>query len=71
MGAQDHEARLENLEMKFAYQEDSLRTLNDIVTAQQVQIERLNLICRQLVERAQTSDGGIKGSAAEEIPPHY
>ena len=71
MVAQDHEARLENLEMKFAYQEDSLRALNDIVAAQAAQIERLNLICRQLVDRVQGGDGGIKGTAAEEIPPHY
>lgn len=71
MGAQDHEARIENLEMKFAYQEDGLRTLGDIVTAQAAQIERLNLICRQLVDRVQGADGGIKGTAAEEVPPHY
>lgn len=67
-----HEQRLVELETKLAYQEDTLRTLNDIVTAQQAEIERLRVICRQLVERARGTESGIKSaSAAEEIPPHY
>lgn len=71
MSMQEHEQRLIGLETKIAYQEDSLRTLNDIVVKQREQIERLNSICRQLVERATSAAGAIKGAAIEEVPPHY
>ena len=70
----EQDQRLIELETKFAYQEETLRMLNEVVTAQQGQIERLSLICRQLVERVRAGDtggGAVKGTAAEEVPPHY
>lgn len=70
---EEQERRLIELETRFAYQEETLRMLNEVVTAQQTQIERLSAVCRQLVERARAGEagGGIKGTAAEEVPPHY
>ena len=65
--------RLDDLETKYAYQEETLRMLNEVITAQQGQIERLSLICRQLVERVRSGEGGgaQKASSSEEVPPHY
>jgi SlyX protein len=66
------EQRLIELESKFAYQEDTLQTLSAEVHRQQQDIERLELRCRQLLERmADPSDGVFRGSLREEIPPHY
>ncbi|PPE72139.1 SlyX protein [Solimonas fluminis] len=66
------EERLIELEIRFAHQEETLRVLNDIVTRQQDRIERLEQICRQLAEKAMgAGDGVFKGTAADEVPPHY
>lgn len=67
-----NEDRLIDLETRFAYQEETLRVLNEVVTRQQQQIERLELTCRQLLERVErVGDGGVKGSLQDEVPPHY
>jgi len=67
-----NEDRQIDLETRFAYQEETLRVLNEVVTRQQQQIERLELTCRQLLERVErVGDGGVKGSLQDEVPPHY
>ena len=67
-----NEDRLIDLETRFAYQEETLRVLNDIVTRQQQQIDRLELTCRQLLDRVErVGDGGQKNSLLDEVPPHY
>lgn len=67
-----NEEALIALETKLAFQEETLRVLNDVVTAQQAQIERLEQICRQLAERvARSGDGSFKELPADELPPHY
>lgn len=65
------ETRLIELETKFAYQEETLRELNEIVTAQQKQLEQLKILCRQLLQRIDSGGGAVKGAVAEEVPPHY
>ncbi len=67
------ENRLMECETKIAYQEDTLRVLNEVVTRQQMQIDQLVMACRQLAERIarNASEGAVKGSLADEIPPHY
>ncbi len=66
------EDRLIELETRVAYQEATLQQLNDIVTAQQQRIDRLERVCRELAARiARSADAAFKGSAADEIPPHY
>ena len=66
--------RIIELEIKIAYQEDLLQTLNNIVTRQQQQIERLENTCKLLYER-QNSLAQDKETAPNaplhEIPPHY
>jgi uncharacterized coiled-coil protein SlyX len=45
--------------------------LNDVVARQQKQIEQLDALCRQLIERTANASGAWRGSANDEIPPHY
>lgn len=64
--------RLIDLETRIAYQEATLRDLNDVIARQQKQIDRLEQTCRALIERlARVAPGGDKGSPEDEVPPHY
>lgn len=64
--------RLIALETKIAYQEETLRVLNEVVTRQQNDIDSLKQVCRQLAERvARVGQDTFKGTAADEVPPHY
>ncbi|MEQ1437966.1 SlyX family protein [Fontimonas sp. SYSU GA230001] len=66
------EDRLIDLETRLTYQEATLHELNAIVTAQQQSIEQLERLCRELATRiARAAEGAQKGSAADEVPPHY
>jgi len=71
LAAMDEE-RLIELETRFAYQEETLRVLNDIVARQQQQIDQLQQLCRQLIDRvARVGDSLSKSTPADEVPPHY
>ena len=65
--------RLVDIETKLAYQEDTLQTLNDVVSRQQKQIDQLEMTCRLLLERLEEiSKTGSPGEPIEnEPPPHY
>lgn len=65
--------RLIELEIKTAYQEDLLQALNNIVGAQQLQIQRLETTCQLLNERIKSlSTEGMGGDTViDEVPPHY
>lgn len=67
------EDRVVELETRSAYQEETIRVLNDAVADQQRQIERLKLYCQQLLERIQAQADAAQGPTvpADEIPPHY
>lgn len=68
----DLEARLEDIEVKYAFQQETIETLNSTVTDQWTEIDRLRRSLAQLqgqiadLEDAQgpTDPGNIK-------PPHY
>jgi len=69
-----NEQRLIELEIKLAYQDDLLQTLNAIVSQQQQSIGRLEKTCTLLNERIKSlSEQRQQGEAspAYEIPPHY
>jgi len=68
-----NEERIIELEIKTAYQEDLLQALNQIVSQQQQQIDRLETAYRQLNERMQNllTEAGNAGETVHEIPPHY
>ncbi len=64
--------RIASVETKIAYLEDTLQTLNDIVSNQQKDIEELRVSCKYLVERQKGLVAMIEGGAdADERPPHY
>ncbi|MCK5831031.1 MAG: SlyX family protein [Methylococcales bacterium] len=63
--------RITELEIKIAYQEDLLQSLNTIVSNQQLQIGRLEETCKFLNERInneRTQEGINQGI---EKPPHF
>ena len=70
MNAADEE-RLARLEIRLAYQEDLLATLNATVVelraALDLQQGQLRLLWQQLQEHGDASPRSL----AEEIPPHY
>lgn len=64
--------RLIELETRFAYLEDTVRVLNEVVARQQREIDQLEQTCRQLADRlARSADSVFKGTAADEVPPHW
>ena len=66
------EDRLIALETRLAFQEDTIATLDDVVTRQQRQIDEMGQRMAVLLERLEQRDGasGAAGSV-EERPPHY
>lgn len=67
-----NDERIIELEIKTAYQEDLLQTLNRIVSRQQQQIDRLEATCRLLNDRINSlSTESSGGENVEEVPPHY
>ena len=67
-----NEERIIELEIKLAYQEDLLQTLNKIVAKQQEQIQRLQDSHKLLYQRQQTLAEKLDSNqTGHEIPPHY
>jgi SlyX protein len=67
------EQRLVDIETKIAFQEKSLKDLNDVIYEQQREIDRLRGICDLLVQRVKDLSDFMPGSdgPADEKPPHY
>ncbi len=67
------EQRLVDIETKIAFQEKSIKDLNDVIYEQQQEIDRLRAICDLLVGRVKDLSDFIPGSdgPADEKPPHY
>jgi SlyX protein len=68
-----NDERIIELEIKLAYQEDLLQTLNNIVGEQQQQIQRLEKTCQLLYERMKSLSTETSGNSldVDEVPPHY
>ena len=67
------EKRLVELETKLAYQEDTLLTLNDVVSQQQQRIDQLEATLKLLVARVQRLSALAEATdpMVQEKPPHY
>lgn len=63
--------RLTELEVKLAFAEDLLETLNATVYRQQQQIDALQRQLRELREQMQAQSPAEPRSLRDEIPPHY
>jgi SlyX protein len=62
--------RIDTLETRLAYQDDTIETLNQTITAQWKQIDALTRQLAQLSERLQEAETNAPGPANER-PPHY
>lgn len=64
--------RMDELESRLAFQDDTIQALNDVIAAQQLELGRLRRSLELLAQRqadfaAQLPDGG----GDEAPPPHY
>ncbi|MET4068980.1 SlyX protein [Bradyrhizobium sp. S3.2.6] len=62
--------RIDTLETRLAYQDDTIETLNQTITAQWKQIDVLTRQLGQLNDRLQEAEANAPGPA-NEPPPHY
>lgn len=66
------DTRLTNLEVKVAFQDDLLESLNRVVASQQRQLDLLQGEVRMLYDQIKTMQPSLTAMAAEEAPPpHY
>ena len=64
--------RLTRIEERLAHQEHAVGELSDVLHRQQMQLERLETLCRQLGDRLHAlQQGDTKGDPLDEKPPHY
>ncbi|MCA3184000.1 MULTISPECIES: SlyX family protein [unclassified Cupriavidus] len=66
------ESRLIDLEIKVAFQEDLIETLNLTVARQQQQLDLLQAQFRALYQQVRAAaPTGTESQPQHEIPPHY
>lgn len=71
-GAGDLQARIDELEMRIAFQEQSLAELSDALAASRIENERMAALMRRVLAELAQARGGLVGDPAEEPPPpHY
>lgn len=63
---------IEQLEFKVAFQEDTIDQLNQIVTKQQMRIDRLEQQQQVIIEKLKGVQNATSNiNSGEEKPPHY
>ncbi len=62
--------RIDALEMRLSFQDETIEALNQTITAQWKQIDALTRQVGELKERLQDAEGNAPGPANER-PPHY
>jgi SlyX protein len=62
--------RIDTLETRLTYQDETIETLNQTITAQWKQIDALTRQIAQLSERLQEAEANAPGPVNER-PPHY
>ena len=62
--------RIDALEIRLSFQDETIDTLNKTITAQWQQIEALTRQVAGLSERLQEAEASAPG-ATDEPPPHY
>ena len=62
--------RIDALEMRLTYQDEAIETLNQTITKQWLEIDRLTRQLAELRERLQEAESRAPGPA-NEPPPHY
>lgn len=67
----DLEERINELESRLAFQDDTIQALNDVLVAQQRVLERLQLQIAALAKRQEDANTQFGLSEDESPPPHY
>ena len=62
--------RIDTLETRLTFQDETIETLNKTITAQWLRIDALTRQVANLSERLQEAETHAHG-AANELPPHY
>ncbi|WP_460121524.1 SlyX family protein [Pseudomonas sp. S2_C03] len=65
------EERVTDLETQLAFQDDTIQALNDVLTAQQRAVERLQLQMAALLKRQEEMAGQFSVFEEDAPPPHY
>jgi SlyX protein len=68
---QQQASRLEALEIRVAYQDQTIEDLNEVVASQWKEIERLSREFERLAERLQRAEETAGSEEPEPPPPHY
>ncbi|WP_218310498.1 SlyX family protein [Alteromonas antoniana] len=64
--------QIEELETKVAFQEHTIDSLNDALTAQQKQLDDLSFKMKHVIDRVKTMQtSNIAKQSEETPPPHY
>ena len=63
--------RVDTLESRLAFQEDTIGQLNDALIAQQARIDLLETEMRQLIDEFRGGMSEAQVKPADELPPHY
>ena len=70
MGEKELAERIDALESRLMYQDETIEQLNQTITAQWKQIDALTRQVAELRERLQEAEANAPG-AGNERPPHY
>ncbi len=65
------EGRVNELESRLAFQDDTLQALNDVLVQQQRVVDRLQLQMAAMLKRHEELVGQFESSEEEAPPPHY
>lgn len=65
------EMRINELETRLAFQDDTIQALNDVLVMQQRVVERLQLQLAALAKRQEELLGQFGGGDDDVPPPHY
>jgi SlyX protein len=68
---QDIEALLVDLQTRLAFQDQAISELNEVITDQQQQIDRLREELRLAGDKLKVLEESVEISAPDEKPPHY
>ena len=70
MSLEDLQKRLENLEVKFAFQEDTIHQLDQVIQEQATELHSLRSGLKSVREQLKETLGP-EAPPEEQIPPHY
>jgi SlyX protein len=62
--------RIDALEIRLTYQDETIETLNQAITRQWLEIDRLKRELSEMKQRLQEAESRAPGPA-NEAPPHY